>query len=174
MNKGAFGLPRGGGGFSRYSGASVTASAAQSMASGSGQNVLFDVEEWDTDNYHQSEPSLGASGLFVGSSGLVVPAAGWYEVKLWLPWASNSTARRTFASIYIASVNGAFRLCARHEYAASTTATEVNHFCACEERAQPGDAFFAQGFQNSGSPINTGFGSGGTDVRARFQIRRIG
>lgn len=158
-------IPAGGGGgsgaFGAFSGASVTHSAAQSMASGTVTALNFDTEDWDTDAYHDT---------VTNNTRFTLPSAGKYLITGWIPWApQNTTSRRNLEVLK----NGTAIEMRSEMMGAGSGAGEPNNTVSVVVDGVAGDYYELVAWQNSGSALSSSHVSG-TDLRVRFQITKIG
>lgn len=130
----------------------VYSNAAQAISTGVSEILNFQVEDWDTDGFHDNATN---------NSRLTVPAGldGLYAVGLKVQWQSNATGLRQL--VFLKNGTGGIPL---QRFPAGTTGT-IQQSATAHERLAAGDYVELEVHQTSGGDLNA---EGGTRTQTRF------
>ena len=132
-------------------------SVAQTLTNNSAAFITWDTTLIDTAQTVNQSADNGES--------YIIPVSGWYEVCATVNFASNGTNRRDI--IIVQNQTGSLRNIAPASVRGTGTAptglsTSAVFWC------NQGDAIAVQGYQDSGSSLNTSIANGGSHMSIRF------
>jgi hypothetical protein len=141
---------------STFVGASARSDAAQSIANNTETTLNWELEDWDTDAFHDNSTN---------NSRLTIPSgkSGYYQINTFFAWANNATGSREI----IINKNGA-TLYYTSPAAASGQAFGQASFIVS---ATAGDYFTITVYQSSGGALNAKSTNASSN---RFQIAYLG
>ena len=123
----------------RFSGARVYNSGNITLSTGSGVNLTFDSERWDSDAYHDTSSNTDR---------LVIPIDGVYRITGNVAFNTNATGYRQL----VFSLNDSITIAAKRQSAISGISTIMD--LTAEYQMVAGDYVVLRALQNSGGNLD--------------------